>query len=198
NPNPDPDDPNPGPDDDDDDDNTGGGGGAGADKITHGPYEIGDWYNDGTNEGWVYMVWHDGEYGEGERVAIMSEQFATIPPSDLITGEFDLDIPENWTLMSSFSFVLKNGDPWWSNDLNCYVYGIGPEYRAFVKKMFHISTYNNYRAYYASQDGTTIFYQEGDKLGLISHPEYVIISDFWDYSDGVYYIHLEYMYTLRI
>ena len=100
-------------------------------------------------------------------------------------------------MMSSFSFVLKNGDTWWSNDLNCYVSGIGPEYRAFVKKMFHISTYKNYRAYYTSYDGTTIFYQEGDKLGLISHMEYHT-SDFWDYSGGVYYIHLAYMYSLRL
>ena len=127
----------------------------------------------------------------------MSEQFATITQSDLEWGIGLDDIPENWRLIPSFSFVLTNGDTWWSNDLNRNVYGIGPEYEALVKKIFHISTYKNYRAYFTTDDGTTIFYQEGDKLGLIRHADYVI-SDFWDYSNGVYYIHLDRAYSLRL
>ena len=173
-PNPDPDDPNPNPDDpnpnpDDDDDNTGGGGGAGADKITHGPYEIGDWYNDGKNEGWVCVVYYDGYHGK-----ILSGHIGTVHINDI--ENYKRSIPDDWYLPDSYEFMSAWHDAnfpegydndiygWVSQILQNWFYRIHKDYEELVRDKFIVSSGSQLHPYITTYN-SVVFYEEDGNFG---------------------------------
>lgn len=136
----------------DDNDNTGGG--AGADKITHGPYKIGDWYNDGKNEGWVYYVEGDGYHG-----SIFSGHIGSVESCSLLE-DYLKDIPEGWQLLSS-NDISKIRD----EDAK-----VRPELIDIVKQSFMVSKDVVSSQYYAGSDCSYhFFYADSELLCGVTH-----------------------------
>jgi hypothetical protein len=141
-----------GDDDNNNGDNNGGdddtGGGGGADKITHGPYKIGDWYNDGKNEGWVYYVEGDGYHG-----SIFSGHIGSVESCSLLE-DYLKDIPEGWQLLSSYDISKIRDD-----DAK-----VKPELIDIVKQSFMVSKDVVSSQYYAGSDCCYHFFYVDSEL----------------------------------
>ena len=158
-------------DDDDDDDNTGGGGIVDADKITHGPYKLGDWYNDGKNEGWVYCVTDEGYHGR-----ITSGHIGYVLLKNL--NAYKDSIPEGWSLLSLYDVAEFSSGAQYEIDTDTYyrMYLVKPELTGLVRQLFAISSLQSLYAYAGEgidwHDGPTfvyVFIEVNGQLGVIDY-----------------------------